>query len=72
MLEQFARHVLVDRYVHCNVDVEMSTFACALGGSEGSTLYVLLAPSSSEAEAAGKGLGRIVAFDVEVPHAGLP
>ncbi|MGE0880285.1 MAG: SMP-30/gluconolactonase/LRE family protein [Acidimicrobiia bacterium] len=54
------------------VDMGMNTFACALGGAHGRTLYVLLAPSSAEAEVAGKGLGRIVAFDVEAPHAGLP
>ncbi len=47
-------------------------FACMLGGTEGTTLFVLTAPSSNPAEIAGKGAGRILTTTVDVPRAGLP
>ncbi|MDP1821531.1 MAG: SMP-30/gluconolactonase/LRE family protein [Acidimicrobiales bacterium] len=54
------------------VPTPMPTFACALGGGDGRTLYVLCAPSSREQEAAGKGEGVVLTVRVDSPHAGLP
>ena len=48
------------------------TFACALGGDDGRTLFVLCAPSSRPDEVAGKGAGAIYTTTVDVPHAGRP
>jgi len=48
------------------------TFACALGGEDRRTLFVLTAPSSSEEQVAGKAAGAIFTTRVEVPGAGLP
>jgi sugar lactone lactonase YvrE len=48
------------------------TFACALGGEDRRTLFVLTAPSASEEEVAGKAAGAIYTTRVEVPGAGLP
>ncbi len=48
------------------------TFACALGGVDGRTLYALTAPGSHPDEVAGKGEGAIYQMTVDHPHAGLP
>jgi sugar lactone lactonase YvrE len=48
------------------------TFACALGGPERRTLYLITAPGFGEEKAAGKGLGRIETVEVDVPGAGWP
>jgi sugar lactone lactonase YvrE len=47
-------------------------YACALGGDDGRSLFILTAPSSHPGELTGKGLGRLEAARVEHPHAGLP
>ncbi len=49
-----------------------ATFACALGGDDGKTLFALCAPSSNFEHVAGKAEGAIYATTVAVPHAGLP
>jgi len=54
------------------VDVGQGTYACALGGDDGRTLFILSADSSNEAEVAGKGTGVIRTMRVDVPHAGRP
>lgn len=54
------------------VDLGQGTFACALGGDDGRTLFILSADSPMEAEVAGKGTGVIRTMRVDVPHAGLP
>ena len=54
------------------VDVGQGTYACALGGDDGRTLFLLSADSSNEAEIAGQGTGVIRTMRVDVPHAGLP
>ena len=54
------------------VDVGQGTYACALGGDDGRTLFILSADSSDETEVAGKGTGVIRTMRVDVPHAGLP
>ena len=50
----------------------MPTFACALGGDDGRTLFVLCAAGTHEADVAGKAQGAIFTMRVEVPYAGLP
>ncbi|MDG2029142.1 MAG: SMP-30/gluconolactonase/LRE family protein [Acidimicrobiales bacterium] len=47
-------------------------FACALGGDDRRTLYLITAPAFGEQECRGKGLGTIEAAAVEVPGAGRP
>ena len=54
------------------VPTPMPTFACALGGDDGRTLFVLCAPSSRPDEVAGKAAGAIYVTTVEAPHAGRP
>jgi sugar lactone lactonase YvrE len=54
------------------VPTPMPTYACALGGDDGRTLFVLCATSTREADVAGKGAGAIFTLDVDVPHAGRP
>jgi len=47
-------------------------FACMLGGNDGHTLYLCLAPNFDETERSATRLGRLVATTVDVPHAGMP
>ncbi|MEY2958691.1 MAG: hypothetical protein RLZZ01_1259 [Actinomycetota bacterium] len=54
------------------VPTPQPTFACALGGDDGRTLYALCAPGSHPDEVAGKGAGSILQMRVEHPHAGRP
>ncbi len=54
------------------IETPMPTFACALGGDDGRTLFVLCAPSSAPDDTAGKAAGAIYTTRVEHPHAGLP
>jgi sugar lactone lactonase YvrE len=54
------------------VDVGQGTYACALGGDDGCTLFILSADSSNEQEIAGKATGVIRMMQVDVPHAGRP
>jgi sugar lactone lactonase YvrE len=54
------------------VPTPMPTFACALGGEDGLTLFVLCAAGTHEAEVAGKAEGAIFTMQVDSPHAGLP
>jgi sugar lactone lactonase YvrE len=54
------------------VTASQPVFACALGGADRRTLYLLTAPAFGEAQCAGKGLGRVEATEVDVPGAGWP
>jgi len=54
------------------VDTPQPTFACALGGDDGRTLFVLCSPGSHPDEVAGKAAGAIYTMRVEHPHAGRP
>lgn len=54
------------------VPTPMPTFACALGGADGRSLFVLCAPSSRPDEVAGRAAGAIYVTEVAVPHAGRP
>ena len=54
------------------VATTMPTYACALGGDDGRTLFVVTAPASHPGDVAGKASGAIYATRVDVPHAGRP
>jgi sugar lactone lactonase YvrE len=54
------------------LDVGTDVYACALGGADGRTLYVLAAPDADPTRAAGTGRGSILTTRVEHAHAGLP
>lgn len=47
-------------------------FACMLGGDDGRTLYLCVAPSFDEGERSKTSLARLVSTTVDVPHAGRP
>jgi sugar lactone lactonase YvrE len=55
-----------------SVVASQPVFACALGGVERRTLYLITAPAFGTAACAGKGLGRVEATEVDVPGAGWP
>jgi sugar lactone lactonase YvrE len=54
------------------VETTQTAFACALGGANRSTLYVMSAPTSDRFKIADTTLGTIEVTDVRVPGAGLP
>ncbi len=54
------------------VPTPMPTYACALGGEDGTTLFILCATGTHEADVAGKAEGAIYTIQVDAPHAGLP
>jgi sugar lactone lactonase YvrE len=54
------------------VTASQPVFACALGGHDRRTLFLLTAPGFGEKVAAGKSLGRVESVRVEVPGAGWP
>ena len=58
--------------VLAHVEASQPVFACALGGDDRRTLFLLTAPAFGEAVCAGKGLGRVEAVAVDVPGAGFP
>jgi sugar lactone lactonase YvrE len=64
--------VLAGGEVTHRIPTPMPTYACALGGDDGRTLFVLCARSTRHADVAGKGEGAILAVEVDVPHAGRP
>ncbi|TDV56463.1 SMP-30/gluconolactonase/LRE family protein [Actinophytocola oryzae] len=47
-------------------------YACMLGGDDGRTLFACSAPSFAEHERRATREARLLAVEVEVPHAGLP
>ncbi len=47
-------------------------FACILGGEDGRTLYLCAAPDFHEGARKAAREGRLLAVEVEVPHAGRP
>jgi sugar lactone lactonase YvrE len=55
-----------------SVVASQPVFACALGGPDRRTLYLITALGFGEEVAAGKGLGRIEVVEVDVPGAGWP
>jgi sugar lactone lactonase YvrE len=54
------------------VQTPMGVFACMLGGEDGRTLYACAAPSFAEHERRAARQAQLLAFEVDVPHAGLP
>jgi sugar lactone lactonase YvrE len=54
------------------VPTPMPTYACALGGDDGRTLFILCATGTHEADVAGSAAGAIFTMQVDSPHAGLP
>ena len=50
----------------------MPCYACMLGGTNGTTLFMLVAPGSDHAERAREPLGKLLACEVDVARAGLP
>ena len=55
------------------VEAGQPTFACALGGDDGRTLFVVCADSVDDDEDVdGTATGTIRTVRVDVPHAGLP
>jgi sugar lactone lactonase YvrE len=55
-----------------SVTASQPVYACALGGPDRRTLYLVTAPGFGEAICAGQGLGRVEAVEVDVPGAGWP
>ena len=56
------------------VDLDRGGFACALGGPDGDTLFIVAAEwrGMTEAEMVPPGSGQVLTIDVEVPGAGWP
>jgi sugar lactone lactonase YvrE len=54
------------------VETSQTAFACALGGANRSTLFVMTAPTSDRFKLADTTPGAIEVADVPVPGAGLP
>ena len=56
------------------VDLDRGGFACALGGPDGDTLFIVAAEwrGMTEAEMVPPGSGQVLSIDVEVPGAGWP
>ena len=50
----------------------LGAFACMLGGTDGRTLFVCVAPTFHEAEASANHRAAIWMITVDVPGAGLP
>lgn len=51
---------------------EEGVFACMLGGDDGRTLYLCVAPNFDEGERSATRVGRLLSTPVDVPHAGRP
>lgn len=54
------------------IAVGTGTFACMLGGQNGTTLFICAAPSYLEHERSTTREGNLLAVEVDVPRAGLP
>jgi sugar lactone lactonase YvrE len=58
--------------VHTEIAAPTGVYACMLGGDDGRTLFACAAPSFAEHERRATREAQLLAFEVEVPHAGLP
>jgi sugar lactone lactonase YvrE len=60
--------------VLATIDLDRGAFACALGGRDGRTLFVVGAEwlGMQSADLVTPGSGQVLAFDVDVPGAGWP
>ncbi|KXF48840.1 gluconolactonase [Rhodococcus sp. SC4] len=54
------------------IQADSGVFACMLGGDDGRTLYVCAAPDFDENARSAAREARLLAVQVDVPHAGLP
>lgn len=54
------------------IPVDAGAFACMLGGADGRSLFICVAPDFAEEARKAAREGRLLAARVEVPHAGLP
>jgi len=54
------------------VDLDRGGFACALGGEDGTTLYILAAEWRGMPEMVPPGTGQVLSTQVTVPGAGRP
>jgi sugar lactone lactonase YvrE len=54
------------------ITAKMGVYACMLGGEDGRTLFACAAPSFAEHERRAAREAELLAYEVEVPHAGLP
>lgn len=54
------------------IDTQDPCYACMLGGDDGRTLFMLVAPSAASAVASVTPKGRILITKVDAPHAGRP
>ena len=54
------------------IDTGMPCFACMLGGDDGRTLFMLIAPTYEAHEASIAPKGKLITARVDIPHAGLP
>lgn len=54
------------------VETDQLCFACMLGGPDGTTLFMLTAPSSDPAEVVARRGGRVLVTAAPAPHAGRP
>jgi sugar lactone lactonase YvrE len=54
------------------IATKMGVYACMLGGEDGRTLFACAAPSFAEHERRAAREAELLAYEVEVPHAGLP
>ncbi|MBI5087846.1 MAG: SMP-30/gluconolactonase/LRE family protein [Actinobacteria bacterium] len=54
------------------VRADGGVYACMLGGAQGTTLFLCNAPDFHEAARSAAREGRLLAVEVDVPHAGMP
>lgn len=54
------------------VETDQPCFACMLGGRDGTTLFMLTAPTSDPHEVVARRGGNVLITEVSVPHAGRP
>jgi sugar lactone lactonase YvrE len=67
-----AIRVLEGGSIQQSIEPDIGVFACMLGGDDGRTLFLCAAPDFHEEARKIAREGKILAVDVEVPHAGLP
>jgi sugar lactone lactonase YvrE len=54
------------------IDLDRGGFACALGGPDGRTLFIVAAEWRGMSELVTPGTGQVLITEVEVPGAGRP
>jgi sugar lactone lactonase YvrE len=54
------------------IDTGEPCYACMLGGEDGRTLFMFIAPTSNAHVLSASPQGKVLVARVDVPHAGLP